>query len=180
VQWNPFSFGGGTYDLSHLHPRTCQYEQAAKDDKPSRVYTVDVIFSLHCFTRSLLADEVADTALFYADNREMRLFDFQRYELSKQLPAIIETLDRRKCFHTGHDNFFSVALIDQAGNTVEYDIFFTASRSSRKKGVVTLYVQSAYVRDEAHGNRPRMKSPIGFHVILFNVLNNRPLKSAPK
>jgi hypothetical protein len=180
VHWKPFTFRGQVYDLGHLHPRTCHYEQPAKGDKQARIYTVDVIFSLHCFTRALLDTEEADPAMLYADDRETRLFDFQRYDLSKHLPAIIETLDRRKCFHTGHDNFFSLALIDRDGNTIEYDIFFTASRSSRKRGVVNLYIQSAYMRDEAHSNRPRMKSPIGFHVILFNVLNNRPLKPAPK
>jgi hypothetical protein len=180
VQWKPFIFGGECYDLSHLHPRTCRYEQPAKGDKPARAYTVDIIFSLHCFTRSLLNDEAGDAALFYADDRETRVFDFQRYELSKQLPGIIESLGQRKCFHTGHDNFFSVALIDRDGNSIEYDIFFTASRASRKKGVVNMYIQSAYVRDVKHGNRPRMNSPIGFYVILFNVLHNRPIKPAPK
>jgi hypothetical protein len=173
LQWKPFTFGGECYDLSHLHPRICQYEQPAKGDKPARVYTVDVIFSLHCFTRRLFDDETVDEALCYADDRETRVFDFQRYELSKQLPAIIESLGKQKCFHTGHDNFFSVALIDANKQRVEYDIFFTASRSSRK-GIVNLYVQSAYVRDAAHGNRPRMTSPIGFYVILYNVLHNRP------
>ena len=180
MQWKPFKFGGESYDLSHLHPRTCRYEQPAKGDKPARVYTVDIIFSLHCFTRDILDGEAVNKALLYADNRETRGFDFQRYELSKQLPAIIESLGQRKCFHTGHDNFFSVALIDRDGNRIEYDIFFTVSRASRKKGVVNLYVQSAYARDVNHGNRPRMKSPIGFYIILFNVLNNRPIKPAPK
>jgi len=180
VQWKPFIFGGEVYDLNHLHPRTCLYEQPAKGDKPARVYTVDIIFSLHCFTRGILNDEVVDTALFYTDDREMRVFDFHRYEFSKQLPTIIESLGQRKCFHTGHDNFVSVALIDQNGNSIEYDIFFTASRASRKRGVLNLYIQSAYVRDEEHGNRPRLKSPIGFYVILFNVLNDRPIKPAPK
>jgi hypothetical protein len=110
-----------------------------------------------------------------------------RYKLSKQLPAIIETLDKRKCFHTAYDNFFTLALVDRNGNTIEYDIFFTASRSSRKRGVVNLYIQSAYVRDREHPNRPHLNlsrrpnlRPIGFYVILFNVLNNRPLKPAPK
>ena len=177
MKWKPFKFGGERYDLSHLHPRTCRYEQPAKGDKPARVY---FIFSLHCFTRDILDGEAVNKALLYADNRETRGFDFQRYELSKQLPAIIESLGQRKCFHTGHDNFFSVALIDRDGNRIEYDIFFTVSRASRKKGVVNLYVQSAYARDVNHGNRPRMKSPIGFYVILFNVLNNRPIKPAPK
>jgi hypothetical protein len=162
VQWKPFIFGGACYDLSHLHPRTCRYEQPAKGDKPARIYTVDVIFSLHCFTRGVLNNAVVDAALFYANDRETRVFDFQRYELSKQLPAIIGSLGERKCFPTGHDNFFSVALIDRDGNSIEYDIFFTASRASRKKGVANLYIQSAYVRDQEHGNRPRMKSPSAF------------------
>lgn len=180
VEWKPFTFNGECYDLSHLHPRTCRYEQPAKGDRPPRVYTVDVIFSLHCFTRGVLEEDTVDAALLYADDRETRVFDFQRYELSKQLPAIIESMGKCKCFQTGHDNFFSVAVIDRDGNKVEYDVFFTASRASRKKGVVNLYIQSAYVRDAEHGNRPRRKSPIGFYVILFNVLNNRPIKPAPK
>ncbi len=37
----------------------------------------------------------------YGDHRETRIFDFQRYELSKRLPAILETLAQRKCYHTG-------------------------------------------------------------------------------
>jgi hypothetical protein len=37
-------------DLCHLHPVTVSYAQEAKGDKPARCYTVDIIFSLHCFT----------------------------------------------------------------------------------------------------------------------------------
>ena len=180
MYWRPFIFGGREYDLSHLHPRTNRYEQPAKGDKPARAYTVDVIFSLHCFTRGLFDHETLNDGMCYGDDRETRRFDFERYELSKQLPGIIEELGTRKCFHTGHDNFFSVALVDANGQPFEYDIFFTASRASRKKGVVNLYVQSAYKRDAAHGNRPRMTSPIGFYVILYNVLNKRPIKPAPR
>jgi len=49
ICWRPFTHQGKVYDLTHLHPRTVIYEQAAKGDKPSRRYTVDVIFGLHCF-----------------------------------------------------------------------------------------------------------------------------------
>jgi hypothetical protein len=180
MHWKPFVLGGQAYDLSHLHPRTCRYEQPAKDGKPARFYTVDIFFSLHCFTRGLFEDETVDDPLCYSDAREMRRFDFERYELSKQLPGIIEELGQRKCYHTGHDNFVSVALINANGQRVEYNVFFTASRSSRKRGVVNLYVQSAYVRDTAHSNRPRMNSPIRFYVILHNVLQNWPIRPAPK
>jgi hypothetical protein len=134
------------------------------------------MFGLHCFTRGLpRGAQQPNPALLYADSREKREFDFQRYELSKRLPAIVETLPRRKCFHTERGNFFCIDLVDDQGKHIEYDIFFAASRSS--KGGLNLFVQSAYVRDTS--NRPH-KKPIGFFVILFNTLNNRPIKPPPK
>ena len=68
-----------------------------------------------------------------------------------------------------------VEVITQEGERLDYEIYFEASRGS-KKGVINLYVQSAYVRDAAHGsNTPKMK-PIGFTIILFNILNNKPIR----
>jgi hypothetical protein len=177
--WRPFHHQGRVYDLSHLHPRTIVYQQPAKRDKPGRRYIVDVIFGLHCFTRRMEDGKVPQTGLIYSDNRESRVFDFRRFELSQLLPGIIECLPLRKCYHTGRSNFFSIEITQQDGRRVEYDIFFAVSRSSRK-GVLNLYVQSAYVRDPQYGaNRPE-KRPIGFYVILFNTLNNRPINPAPK
>jgi hypothetical protein len=111
----------------------------------------------------------------YRDSRECRIFDFRRYALSKHLPTIVEGLHQRKCQHSGKGNFFVVEILTEEGEKLDYEIFFEASRSA-KKGVVNLYVQSAYVRDAEHaGNRPK-KKPIGFTVILFNTLNNKPIK----
>lgn len=175
MQWLPFQHGGGTYDLSHLHSRRYEYVQPEKGGKPARRYKVDVIFSLHCFTRGGKAGETPDPALLYSDHRETRIFDFQRYELSRQLPGIVQKLGGLRCYHTGRENFFTIELVDHNGNKVEYEIYFTASRSS-KRGVINLFVQSAYVRDQQHrANRPDKKS-INFYVILFNVQNDRPIK----
>jgi len=44
-----------------------------------------------------------------------------------------------------------------------------------KKAVLNLFVQSAYVRDWAHSNRPHTK-PIGFNIILYNVLHGKEIK----
>jgi hypothetical protein len=177
VQWVPFHFNEKQYDLDHLHPRTVIYLQPAKGAKPARDYTVDVLFSLHCFTRSM-GNEILDPALLYSDNRETRIFDFRRYALSHCLPGIIDRLMTCKCFHTEHGNFFTVEILDEQGNKIEYEIYFTASKSS-KNGVVNLYVQSAYARDSAHrANRPQ-KKPIGFAIILYNTLNKIPI-NAPK
>ena len=135
VKWEAFKHGGQTYDLSHLHPCTIIYEVAAKDDKPVRHFTVDVIYSKHCFSSELPKDVNYDPVLFYRSrfdphNGDPRLFNFRRFLLSKQLPDIIATLVRRKCMHTGHGNFFTVELIEEDDQRVDYDIFFTASRSS--------------------------------------------------
>jgi len=166
MQWADFKHGGVRYDLSHLHPRTLKFERAAESEKPAIVYTVDVIFSIHCFSHRLPAGEY-DRRLAYSDARETRLFDFDRYELSKRLPEIIETMAQRKCLHTGHGNFVTVEVVAKDGSSVNYHVFFTASKSDRK-GRVNLYIQSAYVPDKKVGNSGK---PIRFLVILHNTLN---------
>jgi hypothetical protein len=176
VQWKPYQFRGEVYDLAHLHPRSVSYEQPAKGNMPARVYRVDVIFGLHCFTRGRSGDESQEIDLAYGDDREIRVFDFVRYELSKRLPEIVEGLPQRKCYHTGKGNFFSIEIVREDGNVIEYDIFFVASRSSTR-GKINLYVQSAYVRDKNHASNRPARKPVGFYVILFNTLNNKPIKA---
>jgi hypothetical protein len=95
--------------------------------------------------------------------------------LSNLLPGIVRELGNRRCYHTGKENFFTIELADHQGNRVEYEIYFTASRSS-KRGVINLFVQSAYVRDAQHASNQPHKKPIGFYVILQNVQSNRPIR----
>ena len=172
MQWKPFQHGTEVYDLAHLHPCTLHFEQAAQDKKPAITFTVDVTFSTHCFTRGLPEDDVYDRAFIYRDARETRLFDIRRYELSKQLPAILAGLQKQKCMHTGHGNFFTVALVDENGQSADYDIFFTASKSSTR-GRVNLFIQSAFVREK---DKLPPSRPIRFDIILYNTLNGRPIR----
>ena len=168
MQWRAFTFGGTRYDLRHVHPRTCEYTQPAKGEHPARIYIVEVTFSHHCFTRGFKQDEVPDPALVYTDARgDERVFDFDRDTLSAA-SRIVARLDQCKCYHTGRGNYFSIQMVDASGAPVEYDVFFTVSRSSQK-GVLNVFVQSAYVRDAEHMNRPRLNAsrrpnlkPIGF------------------
>jgi hypothetical protein len=81
MQWKPFQFRGRAYDLAHFHPRSVTYEQPAKGDAPARVFRVDVIFGLHCFTRGREQKAPQENALQYGDDREIRVFDFVRCEL---------------------------------------------------------------------------------------------------
>jgi len=74
--------------------------------------------------------------------------------------------------HTGHGNFFTVALVAENGGTIDYDVFFTATKSS-KKGRVNLFIQSAFVREKE-------KLPAGrtirFVIILHNTLHKKPIR----
>lgn len=175
IAWTAFTHQGTTYDLSHLHPKLIEVVQPATGDKPARVYKVQLIYGLHTFTRGVEPGENPDKALLYSDARESRVFDFRRHALSAGLPAIVEGLQAQKCYHSGKGNFFVVELVGEDGQRVEYEVYFEASRSSQR-GVLNLYVQSAYVRDAEHKAGQPKKKPIGFSILLFNIQNNKPIK----
>jgi len=65
IQWKPFEFQGVIYDLTHLHPKPVVYRQAASGGKPEREYRVEVIFSMHCFTRGKKDGEKPDKEVGY-------------------------------------------------------------------------------------------------------------------
>jgi hypothetical protein len=171
IKWQPFIFYNKNYDLAHLHPFEMACKQAAFNGKPEKSYTFEVCFSLHCFTYKELSD--TDTRLHYRDNRETRVFCFERYELSKKLPEIIRNIFEKNCYHTGHSNYFTVEFIDLHGKNTEYQVYFTVSKSSRR-GVLTLYIQSAYPNTKQEGHK--RKKPIRFRVIAHNTLHSLKIK----
>lgn len=178
MHWKSITIDGTVYDLSHLHPLEMKFTVPAKDGKPEINYKVIVEFSLHCFTEGIPVGTVAPKERTYSDNRETRLFCPRRYELSKLLPDIVQTMDVRKCFHTGHANYFTVELVDQlSGQKREYTIYFKLSRRMGGKGL-TMYVQSAYVPDRhAPRGKPSPRKPIKFMVIAHNVTVGKMIKA---
>lgn len=129
MKWRAAKVGERVYDLSHLHPFSFDFVVVAKDGNPEQRYGIDVIFSLHCFSRGIAEGTAYLADLAYADSREVRLFDEQRYRHSLRLPEVIRSIGDRRCFHTGHDNFFTVELIDAEGERVEYTVYFKLSRA---------------------------------------------------
>ena len=178
MKWTAFTYQGQTYDLSHLHDLEFDLVQPAAKGKPERSYSIKVEFSLHCFAKEKKAGD--DPALAYSDNRETRTFCFDRYGLSHHLPAIMSSLDQRVCRHTGHGNFLTIDLVNQRGDTVEYEVYFQPSKTrSGGKTRIKLYVQSAYVRDEnslEYRPRPKKSRRISIHVIAHNTLHNKPIR----
>jgi hypothetical protein len=98
MRWQPHQGPDGVaYPLHHLHPIRFDLKLPAKGKYRALDVEIRVGFSMHTFTRKEVSG--ADPAWRYADDRETRIFDLDRYELSKCLPHVVRTLDRRKCFH---------------------------------------------------------------------------------
>jgi hypothetical protein len=114
--------------------------------------------------------------LICSDGCESRLFDFRRYELSKRLPGILQTLPERKPFHNSNRrNFFTVETIADDGSTVEYDIFFKVKKKS--KGRLEMILETAFVRDPEYASTRPTGKPVRFWIILHNTLNNKKIRA---
>ncbi|WP_313587679.1 hypothetical protein [Aquidulcibacter sp.] len=176
MNWRPFALGGKVFDLSHLDEFAFDLIVPAKQDKPEQVYRLNVTFSIHCFTRSARKDEAIEPTLAYSDSRETRIFDFERYQQSKRLREIVESLMDRKCHHDQHGNFYVFEVEDAAGVKSYYSVFFTVSKAGRKAGL-NLYVTTAHLRSQP----PYAKNvkPVRFSVIVHNVWRAKGLKPAP-
>jgi len=176
VKWPSFNYGGVSYGLTHLHPQTFEFERPAEGKNAAERYTVDVTFTSHCFTRSPKQGEAYDLELVYPDPYELRLFDLRRYKLSKFLPHIIRGLPSRKTRLNGiNSKFFTVDLVDEGGQLVEYDIFFKV-RKAMRKGRIELILESAFVRDPDYNSTRPDGRPVRFWIILHCALNNKRIR----
>jgi len=115
--------------------------------------------------------------LWYTGPKEARVFCFDRHKLSYELPSIIRSIDERVCWHTHHGNFFTIELLDSAGQTIEYEIYFNMTRATRK-GWLNLVVESAYVRTEEYQTTRPIKRKIRLDVIAYNVQAKKEIKPA--
>jgi hypothetical protein len=167
IYWKAFEHQGETHSLDHLHPMSWKLNQEAKGTNPQRIYNIEITFSMHAFTRSIDHSQI-DESLHYSDKKETRHFCFERYELSKQLPAIIQSLDKGYVFHTGRQNFMRIDIAD-----AKYEIYFVVRRSAKADFDLDIYIQSAYQR--TYGNSPRA-GKIKFYVVAHNTLHNKPIK----
>ena len=143
LKWNPAVVDGNSHDLSHLHPMTFPLAMAAKGDLPAQNFTINVAFGLHCFTAEKTPDTPA--GLDYGDAREIRSFDLGRYELSKLLPEIIQSLHQRRCYEAKLNNYMTVELVGTQG-PVHYQVYFKVTKTGAPNTLM-LFVQSAYAKN---------------------------------
>ncbi len=175
MQWRPFHYENNLYALDHLNSFEWVYLAAAGAKRPEREYKFHVSFSMPCFTRDPLQSETINNDLWYSGPKENRLFCFDRYALTYQLPDIVRGMATRPCWVTRHDNFFTIEITAHDGRTVEYEIYFDVTRATRK-GWLNLVVQSAYVRTEGYQSQQPKKRKIRLDVIAYNSLHNKPIR----
>lgn len=174
LSWHSHNMFGEDYPLEHLHPQKVTITIPAKGKNPERNLSVAISYSIHCFTHKQEDSEQLSTEETYSDSRETRAFDIERWKLSKHLPEIINTLDQRRCLHTGREEFVTVDIVEN-GRTIEYAVFFTVTKGGKSGCDLNLYVNSAHER-----NQPlRYKKPIRFHFILMNRYQNKQIKPPP-
>ncbi len=170
--YESFVLRGQAYDLRHLNDFVMTITIAAKDGKPAQNYEVKVMFSCHCFTRSL-PDKGCDVEEHYADHRETRQFDAERHALSVRLPNMIRDLGGKKCYHAGHGNFVVVDIVE--GDTHrKYAVFFEIEKVQRGR-LLLMRIMSAYPLLPETPD-PTKGKPIGFNVVLFNTATGKRIK----
>jgi hypothetical protein len=170
-------FRGVTWDLSHLRPFVFKTEVAEGLD-----VSVLVLFSCHCFTKSLRWDERPPLEIpddeYYVDDRERRVLCERRYDLSRQfLRDIVTNLHARRISLADdrRQNFMTIEHVDD-GKTVVYAVFFEVEKDKVRKRLV-LRVQSAYVLDGGLTKRQREAKKIALTTLLRNVLNGKPIRA---
>ena len=157
-------------NLSHLNAHHVEYVDSRKASKP-KTYKFIVTYGSHCFTKGTEEPSSEELqALMYRAPKESRPFNFERYELSKQLPSLIGSLGAKSTlvFHAGYGNFATIRVIDLDGNEADYFVPFKAFREKKR---LRLHIPSAYPKYEREG---RVKK-VGFFVIANNLLRGRQL-----
>ncbi|WP_373526496.1 heat-shock protein [Nostoc sp.] len=144
-----------------------------KNENNPILYKFIVTYGLHCFTKESneLSSDESKFLMYHAPN-ESRQFNFERYELSKQLPSIIKSLSEKTTLvcHAGYGNFATVKVLDSNSIEVDYYVVFKVFKETKK---LRLHIITAYPKYEGIG---RVKK-VSFFIIAKNLLNNRKLPS---
>ena len=139
---------GVDYDLTHLNPFVFPVIHGESE------YAVRVTFYDHVFTKAYDPSGHTPDLIYSRRPGDERVFDVRRWELSRDLPNLFQTLGRSSVYQSGRNFFFL------RGKTGEppYAVFFNAVRSTRQDAGVSVIVRSAYEKD----NMARRAHPVSF------------------
>lgn len=164
---------GSTYCLEHLQPKVYNLILEKTQQHPQTMVKMLVRYSSHCYSVGAGLEE----ANLRDERHQPRKFCIKRYNYSKYLPFIFSEFIKRDCFFTNHSNFLTIELLDEMGESKEYEIYFRVKLSGDKK--VDVYVESSYVRDCAHKlNRHKLRNreKIRARTLIGKVIRNERIK----
>jgi hypothetical protein len=171
TRWWPHHVGGVPRSLTHLHPFSFSHTLPLTDKYPAVTVEVRVAFSCHVFTRDQTADD-GGMKPYIVRERETRMFCEKRYNLSKGLKALVESLATRPCFFTGQQNYFTVDMPSALSATEEYRVFFDVRPSGQN--AVLVFVQSAYAANlDDPAPRGVTRKKVGFNVLVNLALRGK-------
>ncbi|WP_253947260.1 hypothetical protein [Paraburkholderia xenovorans] len=134
-RFQSIDYHGFAWDLSHLDSFAFKCDLGA-----SCQVAVVVMFSCHCFSRSLARDgraraEIPDAEI-YDDGRERRVLDPARYMLSKRLlRSLVMTLADRPIVVADErqPNFMTMQQMNADGTTSLYAVFFEVEKDKARR-----------------------------------------------
>jgi hypothetical protein len=156
--WTNFETDEHTYDLSHLN--ACRVDYIGKKN----TYAVYVTYSHHCFTKD---QEGYNNDLPYPYPKDQRNFHNLRFQLSLNLPNIIDELLTAYTYHAGGESYAVCEGVSRDNNTYYYLVAFSVFKSQKK---LRMHIKSAYQLDD----RPKVKK-VKFETILHNLSKGKPL-----
>ncbi|MEN7531788.1 MULTISPECIES: hypothetical protein [unclassified Cupriavidus] len=146
--------------------------------------TVIVLFSCHCFSRSLGADtrsqELIPPEEIYRDNREIRVLDPLRYWLSRRyLRQMVLHLPKQHIVCAGgrNRNFMTWRVRSEEGLDSIYAAFFSVERDRRRKARLIMRLQSAYPLDDGLSASQRNGRKVRLHTLLKAAYEGRTIKA---
>jgi hypothetical protein len=157
---------GNTYEFTHLNAfHMSFYSMNAKKDL--RLY---VVFTNHCFTISYIGGMPTNgMPIIDVNTPRPRLFCPIRYQLSKDLPDIINKMNNGKVkVHetaTRRNFVHSIKIESPSG---PYHLFIDIKKGTEKDRDhhdIKVVIESAYHQDE---EPPKLLGKIGFHILCTN------------
>jgi hypothetical protein len=171
------AYRGDAWDLSHLDAFAFRVD-------PDIGVEIDVvvIYSCHCFTRSIKRDgraahEIPPEEIF-DDGRERRVLDIERYELSRAvLSDLVRRLPAQRIIvaNDSQRNFLTWDVI-AGGDVRTYGVFFDVERDKSRKRRLLLRIQSAYVLTDGLTRRQRQAKKVSWKALLKAAYEGRKIR----
>lgn len=174
-RYHKIQFKDITWDLSHLNSFVINFDPGVGFD-----LAIVVLFSCHCFSRALSAQEarlgIVCRKSLYDDGRELRILDESRYQLSRKfLPIMLDQLIDRKIQVLPRGNFLTFETYSAIQGDEKYAVFFDVKKDAHKRRRLLLRVQSAYGLKKFNARQLKAKK-VRFSTLIKSVFECRSIR----